>query len=688
MTTTIHHKKPRNQPTKVLDLAPSAIIRQTMSTISAVVGSTLGPFGCPVLMERQEQGLAPFVSKDGVTAFRNLGFANPIADLVCETMRDSAVRTANEAGDGTTTATVLADGLVRSVLDYCAANPRVAPQMVVRTISKLLQSEGLPFLEERAVAASLVAPDGKEDLAGVAMLRAVAQVSANGDADLADAVIRAVRHAGDWGTVVIQEAEGASGYAVEKVPGYSLPVGWEDSMRSLWQNWITDHSAQRCVVSRPRYLCFNGRLSHFEAIRPVLERFDEEAAALTDGDAERLLTIAVEQGCMPKPPCPHTVKGGVCGKPLSPESGASAWRCLGDAHLVGRVIPTLPAPYAAAFGRYQEGLNVNLVVLASGFSDQVLTTFFINFREVDKLKLVPVIAPQGPTVGYQGQVLQDVAALVGARVLDAQAIAAGKFTLADLGPGTSQFEMYRTRSSIVGAAHDLAPMPEQVRKLQGQLATRVSDVSRQLQGAASALDRNLVQERLAKLTGGLACLTIAGASNGDIRERRDRAEDAVCAVRGAIKAGCLPGGGWGLLALGVHLRGLGQHLDLVNQVLIPSLREPIYRMCANAGELKEVTTAAIEKMETQIAGLLRGDEVPFSTRDLVSGEMVDPFLGGLLDSAPAVIEAVRSAASIALQMGTVKAIIAYERDVEVERQEAASAAAYKRATLDEANNRG
>ncbi len=694
---TIHTMKARNQPSKKMDLDPQQVVLDTLRTVSQVVGVTLGPGGRSVLLERQEQGLPPFLTKDGVTVYRNLGFDDPIQDLVMEVMRDTAVRTANEAGDGTSTSTIFGAALVDKTMEFCRSNRQVAPQMVMRSLMDLIQDRGIPFLQERAVSASLTMPDGKPDEAGCRILRAVAKISANGDSALADVVVPAMRIAGDYGNVILTEAEGPSLYKVEKVAGYTLPVGWEDTMRSLWQNWITDSANQRCVVERPRVLCFNGRLNQFSTIAPILQRVGQELDAFTEGDTVRLLALAVAEGMLPFPVCAGGHKTPKCGKShLTYNSDDGTWAC-GDARLTN-VLAVLTPAYHVALQKYLGGVNLNLVVVASAFSDEVLTQFFVNFREPGKLKLVPVVAPHGPSVGYQAQVLQDVAAIAGARVLDPVSVAGGKFQLADLGPGVASFEMSRTRSNLVGCGHEFAYDAEHTKRLQGLLGGRVSDVSRQAQAATSTMDRGLVQERLAKLTGGLACITVQGGSNGEIRERRDRAEDAVCAVRGAIKAGCLPGGCWGLLAMGTHLLRCveGSSFEVyVRQILLPALHEPLRRLLGNAGmmggDVDTMVTAYLEKVQASDSMSGAPDEInPKGDQvyDLETRSWVDPFEAGLLDSAPAVVEAVRSAASIALQLGTCGAIVAYRRDTEVERREAASALAYSRATNDEANERG
>jgi chaperonin GroEL len=161
---------------------------------------------------------------------------------------------------------------------------------------------------------------------------------------------------------------------------------------------------------------------------------------------------------------------------------------------------------------------------------------------------------------------------------------------------------------------------------------------------------------MGKLTGGIAKLKIFGSSNGELREKRDRAEDAICAVRGAIKHGTLPGGGHTLVDLTRMFRD--HHDPIYREVLAKALMEPVERLFKNAGFSEEERG----QITCQYNGLL--------TYDLLEGKMIDPYVAGLLDSTPAVLEAIRNAISIATLLGTCGGTIAFKRDGEVDKAEA------------------
>src|SRR5574343_778881 len=130
----MQYSKVKSVSKEILSRGPALqrLILETMKTCSDVVGSTLGPGGMSVVIERQEERLPPMITKDGVTVFRNLGFDNSSQQVIMEAARDASVRTAAEAGDGTTTATILAEALVRNTIACCDKNPKVSPQRVVR----------------------------------------------------------------------------------------------------------------------------------------------------------------------------------------------------------------------------------------------------------------------------------------------------------------------------------------------------------------------------------------------------------------------------------------------------------------------------------------------------------------------------------------------------------------------------
>jgi chaperonin GroEL len=562
------------------------VVLSTMAKIAKAVGGTLGPGGKTSLIERYEHALPPFLTKDGVTVFRALGFKNPIAHCVMEMARDASVKTANEAGDGTTTATILSEAIVRLMKEFCSKNRRVSPQWVVRQLEKTFRD-----VVEPAVRALSRKVDLETDLA---LLRAVAQVSANGDVELADAVMKCFEYAGDQGNVTIVEVSGPSKYEVEHVQGFTVNMGYERSCAKMYPKFINDPGTQRCVMENPVFLLYNGKINEFQHLMYVMEQV------------------------------------------LAAESRPQDFG--------------LKKPFPS-----------NVVVVATGFSENVIANMAMNFSEARGMNIFPLVVPNdSPQSSAQLEFLRDLAGVTGAVILDQVSKPLQKAELADLGVGCSLFECTRYRSNIVGFSDE------------GALMLRVGEVEQQLKNPESELDRQLLQERLAKLSGGLARLKVFGSSNGETKEKRDRADDAVCAVRGAIKHGCLPGGAWTLLKL-CDERVLPSNV-VNDEILRPAFMAPIMRLIENSGIVEDSpqVAAVIDPIVKAIA------EDKVKVYDFLENKHVDPYEGGILDSTPAVLEAIRNAVSIASQLGSLGSCVVFERDQELERSEARASAQWAR----------
>lgn len=630
----MQHGKVKNNTPKLVqeyDAHLEATILLTMQRISAIVGATLGPGGRPVMLERQETGLPPMLTKDGVTVMKSLGFTDAIQDGIMELARDASIRTANEAGDGTTTAAVLAEAVVRYTHRYCHENPKVSPQLVVRSLMKVFREVIEPAIQNATVAVDPSSEEGKE------LLRAVATVSANGDTELADAVMQCLDLIGDDGNVTIVESSGPSEYRANRIAGYPILTGYEESARKFYPEFINDRSNMRTLLQTPHFLIYHGNVTSTSTILPALS---------------------------------------VIGK---------AW----EAKLEAR--------------RKNEESDVplqspNIVLVATGFSDQVLGDLAANFRAPDTLNVVPVLTPRNAMMHGQHDLLLDLAAVTGAVVFDPMSKPLDSLVPTDVGPGVfildeegqlkpGSIEVYRFRTTVVGQAAVLAPAFER------KLTERVAQVQTQAKSPESQLDGFLLRERLAKLTSGIAQLIVSGASNGELKERRDRAEDAVCAVTGSIKHGCLPGACWGLMhvyhALDNYMASCPINIGvLVEKIMLPALRVPLDRLLKNAGLASDEADSVVAQMidnqldEGSEAGTL------YNVFDAREQRWVQAFQGGLLDSTPAVLEAIRNAMSIALILGTLGGAVMFPRDAELERRDAAETLEFLRnANVNEADDR-
>lgn len=563
------------------------LVKDTMKTISAIVGATLGPGGNQVLIERQEHDLPPMCTKDGVTVHRNLGFDDAASQTILEAARDAAVRTAAQAGDGTTTATILAESIVRRAFDFTKAHPRVSPQKVIRRLEAAFRDVIEPCVQAHAIRAEW----GTE--AGRGLLFKVAKTSANGDEALAEKVLECFDIVGDDGNVTIAEMNGPSSYEVERIEGFPIAMGYEESCAKFYAKFINDPERQRCVLDKPVFLLYHGQITEIQKLVFIMENI---------GDL---------------------------------------WQ--------------------------RNGFHHNVVVVATGFSESVLAQLALNFAHPTTINVFPLLVPNNsPLPNAQLHFLEDLSAVTGARILDPMNNPLEKATIDDLGfggPGENheevegvsvkRFEAERNRSTVIGHKND------------DEILLRADQIKANIENAGSVLEATLLQERLGKLTGGIAKLKVVGASNGELKEKRDRAEDAVCAVRSAIKDGCLPGGGWMLMKL-MNALNKDESRDLIiTEVLIPALMEPVTRLLTNCGynedEMIDVLAPVIRSLEADTGPVVY---------DALEGEHGDPIDCGVLDSTPAVLEAIRNSLSIASQLGTLGGVVVFKRDHELERIEA------------------
>jgi chaperonin GroEL len=585
-------------------------VLDTMAIASTVVGGTLGPGGHPVLIERPEYNLPPYVTKDGVTVFKAIGLPDPVEQCILEAARDASVRTAQEAGDGTTTATILSEAFVRYTTAFCKKNPNIPPICVIRTIQKLYDTIIEPEIKKLTIECDLSTQEGKH------LLRNVAKISANGDLELADAVMECFDITGDAGNVTIVESTGPTHYEVERTHGYSISSGFEESCAKYYPAFINDPSTQRVVLEKPGFILYFGRLNDIQSCLDLLNRLQQ----------------------------------GFEGNYL-------------DMH--------------------------NFVLMATGFSESVLANLASIFAQPNNINIFPLVIPKTAVLNSERHFLDDVAAVTGAVVFDPLTKPMNEADFEDIGNmvaveencngipqkvyrslGVSSFECGRYRSTILGRCD------EEI------LTKRIEELEAAVSSAESEYDLRQLQERLAKLSGGIAKLKVIGSSNGEMKERRDRAEDAVCAVRGAVKHGALVGGCWTLVEIARKLQEESDELvkEIVDSIVNPSLLSPLGVLFGNAG----LDSGQQDKKVSD--SLLAGVPEEAYVTDVSTGKVVKALDEGILDSVPAVRDAIKNAISIATLLGTLGGCVVFPRDRDFEIKEARDAADYDRVLRMELHN--
>lgn len=572
----------------------SGVVLDTMKTISDIVGATLGPGGCPVLIERYEFNVPPVISKDGVSVFRSLAFQDPTRHCIMECARDAAIRTVSSAGDGTTSSAVLAEAFVRNIDEFCRSNPHISPQKIVRKLESSFRDFLEPLLKQLSVKVDFMSEDGQK------VLTSVAQLSANGDEPLAKAVMECYRLVGDEGNITLTEGPGESRYEIEVIDGFPIPMGYEQSCGTFATKFVNDTGTQMTKMENPVFVLYNGKLTELQTIYKLLAQVGNEYELKITGQDSNY-----------------------------------------DHH--------------------------NVVVVANEFSDGVVAAFAAGFQLGNSISVFPLKVPLSPINNGHIHFLEDLVAITGATLFDPINKPLDTGTLADLGPGVKMFECSRWRSNIIGRAEGEC-LDGSGLTYEDLLLNRVSDLEALAKNPESELDKIIFMERIAKLTGGIAKLKIFGSSNGEAKEKRDRAEDAICAVRGAIQHGCLPGGGWALLKANREymLQEFKSEEDrkIMLEVMCKSLFVPFEKMLKNCGFNEDEIDAVYKNVST---GIELGKTTVY---DAYNHQYGDAFELGILDSAPAVIESIRNSISIASLLGTLGGTVVFGRDEEYERREA------------------
>jgi chaperonin GroEL len=586
------HRKAKTAPKIFLtDQAElQRLVLRAMSRVADAVGRTMGPGGRNTLIESDYPGIPSKNTKDGVTVFKSLGAVDAYEHLIIEQACDVSTRTATEAGDGTTTATVLSYNIIKNLFEFCKNNPKYSPQKAARRIQKVTDELLLPYVESRAIK---VNEDNKE------LLRMVAKISANGDGDMADAVIQAFEEIGygDASHVTIRELSGKKSYKVERIDGFPIAMGFEDSIGKLHVAFINDQANQRCYMEKPLFVLYDGNLTDMVTISPLLA-----------GIGQRFM------------------------------NGETEFK--------------------------------NIVIFAHGYSENVLTALAYNFADPNTMNIIPMVTPMQQFINSQTHFLQDLAAFTGATVFGLKNHLS-KAQPSDLGKGMESFEASRFRSTVVGE-----PDPTNVE-------VRADDLKVQMTHAESQAEKLSLEERIGKITNGIAKLTIYGGSNGELKEAHDRCEDAVCAVRAAISGGAVPGGCRMSIDMASQLMLTLEEGDPAREVLVPSLLALPEKLLDNAGNNKADIEVVMNK-------LIHDDSLCYDVENDKYGKAEDL---GLFDATRAVSQSLSNAVSIACVLGTMGGIVCHPRDEHFERNEARLDSEFSRAAenpnqfVNEANER-
>ena len=504
-----------------------------VDTLANAVKVTLGPKGRNVVLEKSFG--APRITKDGVTVAKEIELKDKFENMGAQMLREVASKQNDKAGDGTTTATVLAQAIVREGAKAVAAgmNPmdlKRGIDLAVGTVVKDIESHAKTVSANSEIAQ-------------------VATISANGDETVGRILAEAMDKVGNEGVITVEEAKSLE-TELETVEGMQFDRGY------LSPYFVTNAEKLKVELEDPYILIHEKKLSNLQALIPLLEQVVQSGKPLLiiaeDVEGEALATLVVNK-----------LRGGL----------------------------KVAAVKAPGFGDRRKAMLEDIAILTAGnvVSEELGT----------KLENV--------TIGMLGR---------------------AKKVIID-----------KDNTTIVDGAGNRADIDARVSQIRAQIETTTSDY-----------DREKLQERVAKLAGGVAVIRVGGATEVEVKERKDRVDDALHATRAAVEEGILPGGGIALLRALKSLEGLKaanddqqSGIDIVRR----ALRAPARQIAENAGE----DGAYI------VGKLLEGDDYNHGF-NAATGEYEDLVKSGVIDPAKVVRTALQDAASVASLLITTEALVA------------------------------
>ena len=501
--------------------------------LANAVKVTLGPKGRNVVIEKSFG--APRITKDGVSVAKEIELEDKFENLGAQLVREVASKTNDLAGDGTTTATVLAQAIVKEGAKAVAAG--MNPMDLKRGI-------------DLAVAAAIADIKGRaKKVSSSAEVAQVGTISANGDASIGEMIAGAMQRVGNEGVITVEEAKTAE-TELEVVEGMQFDRGY------LSPYFITNAEKMIADLEEPFLLIFDKKLSGLQPILPVLE--------------------AVVQ----------------TGRPL--------------------------------------------VIIAEDVEGEALATLVVN-----KLRGgLKVAAVKAPGFGDRRKaMLEDIAILTGGTVISEDlGIKLENVTIAQLGRAKKVI-LEKEKTTIVDGVGEKA-----------DIEARVNQIKAQIEETTSDYDREKLQERLAKLAGGVAVIRVGGSTEVEVKEKKDRVDDALNATRAAVEEGIVPGGGVALLRAKAAVEKVtSDNADIKAgiKIVLRALEAPIRQIAENSGVEGSIVVGKVQESNDPSFGFNAQTE-----------EYVDMIASGIVDPAKVVRTALQDAASIAALIVTTEALVA------------------------------
>ncbi len=504
--------------------------------MATAVGTTLGPKGRNVALDKKWG--APTITHDGVTVAKEIELEDPYENMGAQLLKEAATKTNDVAGDGTTTATVLAHTIITEGMKNVAAGAN--PMLIKRGIEKATEAI-VQAIKEMSTDVTT-----KEDIANVAAISAA-------DKEIGELIAEVMDKVGKDGVITVEESKGLA-FETEYVEGMQLDRGYISAY------FITDPERMECVLEEPYILITDRKISAATDIVPILEKLVQ----------------------------------------------------------VGKR---------------------DFVVIAEDVDGEALATLVLN-----KLRgMFNALAVKAPGFGDRRKaMLRDIAVLTGGQVISEEV---GRkletVTIADLGRAGKVIATKDDTTIIEGKGDE--------KDIQG----RINEIKAEIERSTSDYDREKLQERLAKLAGGVAIIRVGAATEVELKEKKHRVEDALSATRAAVEEGIVPGGGVALINAVPALDKVKMELPDEQtgvEILRRALEQPMRGIVANAGMDGAVVVENVRRLQKE----KKNKNIGY---DVLSNEYRDMLEAGIIDPAKVTRSAVENAASIAAMLLTTEALI-------------------------------
>ena len=441
-----------------------------VNKLADAVSATLGPAGRNVILE-QNMGM-PTSTKDGVTVAKSIELKDKVENLGAQIVKQASIKTGDQAGDGTTTSTLLAQSILNEGLNKIQAGSNVVDikrgiDKAVKDVTEFLRNESKEVTDEE-------------------QLKQIATISANNDTEVGELIYTAMDKVGRDGVVTIEESKTGETY-LETVEGMQFNRGYKSPY------FVTDNNSMQAVLQDPLILITDKRLTAIKELLPILEGASQQSKSL--------------------------------------------------------------------------------LVIADDIDGEALSTMVVN-----KMRgILPIVAVKAPEFGDRKKaMLEDIATLTGGTVISTEkGMRLDKFDPSWLGKA-NKVTVGKDSTTIIDAKGD-----------EEKISSRIDDIKNQIDNSNSPYEKEKLQERLAAFIGGVAIVHVGGHTEVEMKEKKDRVDDALHATRAALEEGLLPGGGIALLngsmVLVEQIGDLEGDQQIGYDIVISALERPFYKILENAG---------------------------------------------------------------------------------------------------------